>query len=604
MTTYKELKTVSHIRQNISFAESLINKSFNCYGDNKFTTYCPFHNDKEDSFRVYVNRHGEVRFHCFGTCDGDWDIYDIVMHQKKCSFRDAQQEFASYVGEANFQPHSNQELSGKDRPDKKQENQSTETAGHKLTPDFVYALNDAAAFYNLLLTDNPEHFEKIHNYLERRATGQSLIKKFNIGYSPAYKDEEFEGRALIKNNLNLFHKDYLEFYNYNKSGLVRLLSDETTLATRYYRRYVDHSKSMGIYGEYGDFFAGRITFPIYDINGNIQGLIGRRPDNCGKAKWIKQQAGDSGIRPAGWLYGIDKAAASINQHKTVILVEGVFDYYAFYKLFQNKDMPCVVSTLGTKLTEEGKNVLLSAGVENFIVAYDWDDAGRYAIKKAAHEVDGNVYYLGGMTENDDPAVKLKDIVHSINGFSLNHLMSAAKNIQSKTEKPIFISHITTGNIAEREIIFKPDTCLGNDNLSSRTKQVKEYLYDADVFLPMLTYDHGNRAALEAKIEALTDLIETRPVETSADKHFRLPANFVTESNYTDLGPALILWLRIAIEQQRRRRKISETDGTLASWLKTSRATIIKYKKMLLKDGYLNADTSRKLQRLSVNYFPK
>ena len=46
-------------------------------------------------------------------------------------------------------------------------------------------------------------------------------------------------------------------------------------------------------------------------------------------------------------------------------VEGVFDYYAFYKLFQNKDMPCVVSTLGTKLTEEGKNVLLSAGVENF-----------------------------------------------------------------------------------------------------------------------------------------------------------------------------------------------------------------------------------------------
>ena len=125
-----------------------------------------------------------------------------------------------------------------------------------------------------------------------------------------------------------------------------------------------------------------------------------------------------------------------------------------------------------------------------------------------------------------------------------------------------------------------------------------------MFFPMLTYDHGNRAALEAKIEALTDLIETSPVETSADKPFRLPANFVTESNYADLGPALIFWLRIAIEQQKRKRKIRETDGTLASWLKTSRATIIKYKKMLLEDGYLNADTSRKLQRLSVNYFPK
>ena len=33
-------------------------------------------------------------------------------------------------------------------------------------------------------------------------------------------------------------------------------------------------------------------------------------------------------------------------------------------------------------------------------------------------------------------------------------------------------------------------------------------------------------------------------------------------------------------------------------------TIIKYKKMLPENGYLGADTSRKLQRLSVKYFPK
>ena len=33
-------------------------------------------------------------------------------------------------------------------------------------------------------------------------------------------------------------------------------------------------------------------------------------------------------------------------------------------------------------------------------------------------------------------------------------------------------------------------------------------------------------------------------------------------------------------------------------------TIIKYKKMLPENGYLGADTSRKLQRLSVRYFPK
>ncbi|MEA1899139.1 MAG: hypothetical protein U9N47_00005 [Thermodesulfobacteriota bacterium] len=34
--------------------------------------------------------------------------------------------------------------------------------------------------------------------------------------------------------------------------------------------------------------AGRITFPIYDINGKIHGFMGRRPDNRG-THWIKQQ---------------------------------------------------------------------------------------------------------------------------------------------------------------------------------------------------------------------------------------------------------------------------------------------------------------------------
>jgi hypothetical protein len=71
-----------------------------------------------------------------------------------------------------------------------------------------------------------------------------------------------------------------------------------------------------------------------------------------------------------------------------------------------------------------------------------------------------------------------------------------------------------------------------------------------------------------------------------------------------LGASIILWLRIVIEQQTRKRKIRETDNTLAEWLKTSRATISSYKRMLKDLGYLNIDTSKKLQTLSVRYFLK
>lgn len=601
--TYKDLKSASHVEQNISFAEALLDTSFHTYGKNRFTTYCPFHKDTEDSFRAYIDKKGEVRFHCFGECKGDWDIYDVIMRKKKCSFREAQQEFAGYVGEAQFQSH---EIQLVDTVESDQANGETvdNDTGYELDQKFIDALQNSSDFYNLLLLEDCNRFENIHRYLERRGVDSGLIKKFNIGYAPSYQADEYEGRALIKNNLDRFHEDYLEFNTFNKGGLIRHLSDETTQSFQYYRRYIDHSRSLGIYGQYGDFFAGRITFPIFDVKGNVQGIIGRRPDNRGTARWIKQQVHDSVIRPAGWLYGIDKAVNAIKRHKTVILVEGIFDYFAIYDLFQDKEMACVVSTLGTKITEEARNTLLSLGIENFIVAYDWDDAGRYSIKKAAQEIHGSVYYLGGMAEGEDPAVKLKGVVNSINSFSLGHLITASRNIQKKTEKPIYISHITTGKVSEREIIFKPETNLGGERVVGNKNKAREYHYNPEDFLPLLTYDHGNKVGLETKLKAIDDLINTKPTEATEVKTFRLPGNFVREKDYIDLGPALILWIRIAIEQQARKRKIKETDGTLAGWLKTSRATIIKYKKMLLDQGYMTADTSRKLQRLSVRYFPQ
>jgi len=48
----------------------------------------------------------------------------------------------------------------------------------------------------------------------------------------------------------------------------------------------------------------------------------------------------------------------------------------------------------------------------------------------------------------------------------------------------------------------------------------------------------------------------------------------------------------------------ESDVILAEWLNKSRASISSYKRMLKALGYLNIDTSKKLQKLSVRYFPK
>ncbi|XPS85171.1 uncharacterized protein Dvar_31890 [Desulfosarcina variabilis str. Montpellier] len=332
-------------------------------------------------------------------------------------------------------------------------------------------------------------------------------------------------------------------------------------------------------------------------------MIGRRPDNRGSVHWLKQKAGVGAITTKSWLYGIDKAHRFIKHYKTVILVEGIFDYFAFYRLLQDQGRPVVVSTLGSYLSAEAMTIFKQLGVEHFIVAYDWDEAGRKGIEKIAAEIGGTVYYLGGMQPGQDPAEKLKDVIGSISGFSLRHLMASAKKHQAATDKPIHMSFISSGPVGRRNVIFSPAEA-EEDAWWPEEASPKEFYYSVDDFLPLLSYDHGNKVLLDQTISQITRLLEERPTESAANPSFTIPVNFLQIESYTDLGPALILWLRLVIEQQAKKRRIKQTDAMLAEWLKTTRKTILVYERKLQELGYLNIDTSKRPQRLSVRYFPK
>jgi hypothetical protein len=62
----------------------------------------------------------------------------------------------------------------------------------------------------------------------------------------------------------------------------------------YYLQQIDFSTQSPFAKNYGDYFAGRIVFPILNAAGQTIGIIGRRPDNRG-VPWVKQQAGESAI---------------------------------------------------------------------------------------------------------------------------------------------------------------------------------------------------------------------------------------------------------------------------------------------------------------------
>ena len=132
----------------------------------------------------------------------------------------------------------------------------------------------------------------------------------------------------------------------------------------------------------------------------------------------------------------------------------------------------------------------------------------------------------------------------------------------------------------------------------------EYYYNVDDYMPLLSYDHGNKSMLDQTINEITKLLETRHTNPQSDTVFTIPVKFLQTEAYTDLGPALILWLRLVIEQQTRKRRVRQTDAVLAEWLHTTRKTVLVYKRSLQELGYLNIDTKTRPQKLSVRYFPK
>jgi len=180
MKTYQEIKPAATIDTIIHYAETLLGIRFTKVKKNRYNALCPFHADTKNSFMVYVNKDDEVRFHCFGACKGDWDIYDLIMLSKKYRFRKAQQVWAKHLGVA-FKFNAGRS-SCIPEPDKTPE--LDDPVGFveplKLDQKNVATLEEAANFYNDLLISDKNRFKHIWDYLARRGVGKDATSKFNI----------------------------------------------------------------------------------------------------------------------------------------------------------------------------------------------------------------------------------------------------------------------------------------------------------------------------------------------------------------------------------------------------------------------------------------
>ena len=608
--SWKELKSEKYLPETRRFVEEVLDIHFL----DQHRAHCPFHDDSQDSFRIYVDKKGEVRFHCFGECDGDWDVFDLIMKKERCNFRKAQERFASFLGFDEVQyyrkgdkNHEIEEEEGENAPDEP----LLETSANSLLEDkHRVVLKQAAKFYSELLLSRPDKFENIIRYLHRRGVDKETIKEFTIGYCPPLEDEEFKGRALLNSQLDRFMKDLDQFKCHSKTSLLRLLNDEGAKGYSYYRRHIINSAKHP-FGVYADYFTNRITFPVYDIEGQIEGIIGRRPDNRG-IRWLKQTEDETLIRPKQWLYGIDKSARGIKEYQTVIIVEGIFDFFAFYNILENKQKPIVVSSLGARVDDSTIKILETLGAKFFIIAFDGDAAGMAGILRAAEKIEGgSAFFLGGLKQDEDPADKLKGVFNKISAFGIRHLIKGL-DVEPKSGRPIMVSFLvnkqSNKKILSDEVLIQPVGRGKKSNFSQGDAggNQRDFWYRMDDILPLLSYNHKNKADLQNKLNQIRSILEKPlehpPNEDSKGAFFRLPSKFIEDGHYDRIESSLILHLYIAIMQQTKKRKLKMTDSELAKCLNTTRKTIIKYKNNLKKKGYLNINKTKTIQRLSVKYF--
>lgn len=258
-------------------------------------------------------------YHCFGCGKGGGSI-SFVMELEHLPFPEAVRLLSKRVG-MEFPEEENDGQFRKQR-------------------DRLLRLNKEAARYfhtKLYAAEGRSALE----YLQARGLSKATLTCFGLGFSP----DAWDNLLLSMGSLG-----------YEKQELI-----DAGLAV------------SGQKGRIYDRFRGRVMFPIIDVRGDVIGFGGRVLDN-GTPKYLNS--------PDTMIFNKSQNLFALNLAKgtkagRMILTEGYMDTIALYQA----GFDCTVASLGTAFTPYHAR-LLSRYTKEVIIAYDSDEAGVSAAKRA------------------------------------------------------------------------------------------------------------------------------------------------------------------------------------------------------------------------------
>ena len=306
---------INKIRAQANIADII--SSYNIDIEKKGKDYkciCPFHDDHSPSMSISESRQ---IFKCF-VCGVGGNVFSFVEQFEHVSFPEAVKIVADKIGFSMSKEINTQKI---DKYKKEHE-----------------IINLATMFYqNNLNTSNGIVAKK---YLLERKIDDKIINEFKIGLALDSKDDLY--KLLTKKGYNTKELEDI--------GLVSIINDK-------------------VY----DFFNGRITFPIEDINGNIVAFSSRiYRGESDTSKYINTKETPLYIKGNN-LFNYAKAKQFAKKEKEIIIVEGQMDAIRVY----SNGLENVVALGGTALTKNQIELIKKLN-SRVILCLDGDKAGEDA----------------------------------------------------------------------------------------------------------------------------------------------------------------------------------------------------------------------------------
>jgi len=283
---------------------------------NRYWGLCPFHSEKTPSFSVDPEK---GLYYCFG-CQKGGSIFNFLQEVDNLSFVEAVTILAEKAG---IQIETGGESEGASKS--------------KAVKEVLTRV--AKSFHYILLHETKA--KHALDYIRARGISEKTLKDFSIGFAPG------ERMWLYK---------FLQKRNF---------SDELLVRTGLFKK--DEPRKA--------FYANRLMFPIYGMDGKVTGFGGRALSEYGP-KYLNSSESEV-FKKRKALFGLYNAYREIKRKDTVILVEGYMDVIALYEAGIHN----CIAPLGTAFTETQAQ-LLKRYTANCILLFDNDNAGIQATKKA------------------------------------------------------------------------------------------------------------------------------------------------------------------------------------------------------------------------------